>query len=99
MADSADRVYRFNIPLRTGGVLSGQEARLSDGTRRVMAITEVVGMEGEQVVMQDIFAFRQSGVGHDGRIAGEMKPTGAIPTWVDSVRASGISVDMGMFGS
>ena len=76
-----------------------QEARLSDGTRRVMAITEVVGMEGEQVVMQDIFAFRQSGVGHDGRIAGEMKPTGAIPTWVDSVRASGISVDMGMFGS
>ena len=75
------------------------ESRLSDGTRRVMAITEVVGLESEQVVMQDIFAFKQTGVGPDGRILGEMRPTGAIPTWIDSVRSSGIAVDMGMFGS
>ena len=73
------------------------ESRLSDGTRRVMAITEVVGLESEQVVMQDIFAFKQSGIGPDGRILGEMKATGAIPTWLDSVRGSGIAVDMGMF--
>jgi pilus assembly protein CpaF len=62
-----------------------------------MAITEVVGLESEQVVMQDIFAFKQSGIGPDGRILGEMKATGAIPTWLDSVRGSGIAVDMGMF--
>ena len=75
------------------------ESRLSDGTRRVMAITEVVGLEGEQVVMQDIFSFSQTGIGPDGRIIGEMKPTGAIPTWIDSVRGGGVEVDMGMFGS
>ena len=75
------------------------ESRLSDGSRRVMAITEVAGLEGDQVVMQDIFAFKQKGIAPDGRILGEMKPTGAIPTWLDAVRGGGIAVDMGMFGS
>ncbi|MBR2838720.1 MAG: Flp pilus assembly complex ATPase component TadA [Kiritimatiellae bacterium] len=74
------------------------ESRLSDGSRRVMAVTEVTGLEGEQIVMQDIFAFRQSGVGPDGRVVGELLATGSVPTWIDRVRSSGIEVDMGMFG-
>ena len=73
------------------------ESRMSDGSRKVTAITEVTGLEGSQIVMQDIFAFQQTGVGADGKICGAMKPTGAIPTWIDQVKSRGIDVDMGMF--
>ena len=73
------------------------ESRLADGSRKVTAITEVTGMEGNQIVMQDIFTFVQTGVGADGRILGEMKPTGAIPTWLDQAKSRGIDVDMKMF--
>ena len=74
------------------------ESRLSDGSRRVMAVTEVTGLEGDQIVMQDIFAFQQSGVGPDGRIVGELRATGSVPTWIDQVRSRGAEIDMGMFG-
>ena len=74
------------------------ESRLSDGSRRVMAVTEVTGLEGDQIVMQDIFAFQQSGVGPDGRIVGELHATGSVPTWIDQVRSRGAEIDMGMFG-
>ena len=73
------------------------ESRLSDGSRKVVAITEVTGLEGSQIVMQDIFAFRQTGVGENGRVVGEFKPTGAIPTWFDKLAGRGISVDPKMF--
>ena len=73
------------------------ESRMSDGTRKVTAITEVTGLEGNQIVMQDIFAFEQTGVDSHGRIIGAMKATGAIPTWIDQVKSRGIAVDMGMF--
>ena len=73
------------------------ESRMSDGTRKVTAITEVTGLEGNQIVMQDLFAFRQTGVDGQGRILGEMKPTGAVPTWIDQVKSRGLEVDMSMF--
>ena len=73
------------------------ESRMSDGSRKVTAITEVTGMEGSQVVMQDIFSFAQTGVDANGRIQGVMKPTGAIPTWIDQVKSRGLDIDMRMF--
>ena len=73
------------------------ESRLSDGSRKVTAITEVTGLEGNQIVMQDIFAFKQSGVGTDGKIIGEFKPTGAMPTWFDQLAGRGIKCDPRMF--
>ena len=73
------------------------ESRMRDGSRKVTAITEVTGMEGNQIVMQDIFAFNQTGIDANGKIVGRMKPTGAIPTWIDQVKARGIEVDMKMF--
>ena len=73
------------------------ESRLSDGSRKVTAITEVTGLEGSQIVTQDIFAFEQSGVGSDGKVLGEMKATGAVPTWLDQAKARGIAIDTGMF--
>ena len=73
------------------------ESRLSDGSRKVVAISEVTGLEGNQIVMQDIFAFRQTGVGHNGRIVGEFGPTGAMPTFFDTLAGRGLSVDPRMF--
>ena len=73
------------------------ESRLSDGSRKVTAITEVTGLEGSQIVMQDIFAFRQTGVDAHGKVLGEMKPTGAVPTWIDQLKSRGIRIDMKMF--
>jgi pilus assembly protein CpaF len=73
------------------------ESRMSDGSRKVCAITEVTGLEGNQIVMQDIFTFKQQGVGADGKIIGEFKPTGAMPTWFDQLTGRGIRVDPRMF--
>ena len=73
------------------------ESRLSDGSRKVVAITEVTGLEGNQIVMQDLFVFKQSGVGPDGKIIGTFGPTGAIPTWYDQLAGRGISCDPKMF--
>ena len=73
------------------------ESRLSDGSRKVVAISEVTGLEGNQIVMQDIFTFEQSGVGANGKVLGAFRPTGAIPTWYDQLAGRGIRVDPKMF--
>ncbi len=73
------------------------ESRLSDGSRKVTSITEVTGLEGSQIVMQELFAFEQTGVDEHGRVLGAMKPTGAVPTWIDQAKSRGLKVDMGMF--
>ena len=73
------------------------ESRLADGSRKVTAITEVTGLEGQQIVMQDLFAFRQTGVDENGKITGEFKPTGAMPTFFDTLRSRGLSLDPRMF--
>ncbi|MBO6066634.1 MAG: Flp pilus assembly complex ATPase component TadA [Kiritimatiellae bacterium] len=75
------------------------EARLSDGSRRVMAISEVTGMEGSQIVMQDIFVFEQTGIDGKGRIVGKFKPTGLMPSFFDDLAQRGINVDKGMFAT
>ena len=73
------------------------ESRLADGSRKVTAITEVTGLEGQQIVMQDLFTFRQSGVDENGRILGEFKPTGAMPTFFDTLKSRGINLDPKIF--
>ena len=73
------------------------ESRMSDGSRKVTAISEVTGLEGTQIVMQDIFRFVQTGVDENGKILGAMKPTGAVPTWLDQLKNRGLHIDMKMF--
>ena len=73
------------------------ESRLADGSRKVTAITEVTGMEGQQIVMQDLFTFRQTGVAENGKITGEFKPTGAMPTFFDTLKSRGITLDPKIF--
>jgi pilus assembly protein CpaF len=54
-------------------------------------------MEGQNIVMQDLFTFRQSGVDENGRIVGEFKPTGAMPTFFDTLKSRGINLDPRIF--
>ena len=73
------------------------ESRLSDGSRKVVAISEVTGMEGQQIVMQDIFAFHQSGVDDQGRVLGAFRPTGAVPTFYEHMKSRGLFLDPAAF--
>jgi pilus assembly protein CpaF len=73
------------------------EARFSDGTRKVTKITEVVGLEGDQITMQDIFEYTQTGVDAEGRVKGRFGPTGAVPTFIEEVEAHGLTIDRKMF--
>ena len=73
------------------------ESRLSDGSRKVVAISEVTGLEGQNVVMQDIFAFRQTGVDERGIVTGAFRPTGAVPTFYEHLKSRGLRLDPAMF--
>ncbi len=72
-------------------------SRYSDGSRKVARVTEVVGLEGDQITMQDIFVFQQTGVDARGRVAGAFKPTGSVPTFVEDLAARGLKIDHRMF--
>ena len=74
-----------------------QAARLSDGSRRVVSITEVTGMEGEMLTLQDIFVFEKLGIAEDGRVLGRFTATGIRPKFCDKLIASGIRLKAGMF--
>src|SRR5688500_2014584 len=74
-----------------------QQSRLKDGTRRIVNITEVQGMEGDVIVMQDVFVFEQTGV-VEGKIQGRLKPTGIRPKFVEKFEIMGINLPPGLFG-
>ena len=73
------------------------QARLKDGTRRITNITEVQGMEGDVIVMQDVFVFEQTGI-VEGKIQGRLKPTGIRPKFVEKFEVQGIHLPPGLFG-
>jgi pilus assembly protein CpaF len=72
-------------------------ARLKDGSRKIVNITEVYGIEDDDILTQDIFAFEQTGV-RDGKIEGLLKPTGIRPTFMSKFTAYGIQLPPGEFG-
>jgi pilus assembly protein CpaF len=72
--------------------------RLKDGTRKITNITEVQGMEGDVIVMQDIFVFEQTGV-VEGKIQGKLRPTGIRPKFVEKFEVAGIHLPPNVFGS
>lgn len=74
-----------------------QQSRFPDGSRRVTHVTEVTGMEGEMIQLQDIFLFKQDGYGEDGKIRGRFYATGAIPELYQSLSERGIPVDLSIF--
>ena len=74
-----------------------QQTRLKDGSRKVTAITEVAGMEGETVVLTDVFKFEQTGLGKDGQILGELKATGIRPIFGPRLEAAGFKLSGEVF--
>ena len=69
-----------------------QVARFSDGSRKITYVTELVGLEGEQVTMQDIFLFEKSGIAENGKVLGRFKATGVRPRFYEKLRSSGIQL-------
>lgn len=76
-----------------------QQSRLRDGERKITAITDVAGMEGDTVVLRDIFKFEQTGVDPDGKVLGELKPTGIRPLFSPRLEVSGFKLGPEMFGA
>ncbi len=74
-----------------------QLERMRDGSRRVVTITEIQGMEGDVVTMSEIFKFEQAGY-EDGRVIGLLRPTGLRPKFMDKIQAAGIHLPSGVFG-
>ena len=74
-----------------------QVQRMRDGSRRVIQCAEVLGMEGETMVMQDLFMFEQTGIREDGKIIGDLQPTGLRPRANEKIEAAGISLPPSVF--
>ena len=74
-----------------------QIARFPDGTRKVVSVAEVSGMEGQVVTMQDLFRFEQTGVDTDGRVLGELRTTGIRPRFAEKFEVAGIHLPSDLF--
>jgi pilus assembly protein CpaF len=74
-----------------------QISRMSDGTRKITAVSEITGMEGDVITMQDIFLFERSGLGPDGRVRGRFRATGIRPKCAERLAAAGVHLGMDMF--
>jgi pilus assembly protein CpaF len=74
-----------------------QVSRFSDGSRRITHITEVVGMEGDMVTLQDIFLFDKTGVNEAGRVTGRFRATGIRPKFYERIKACGIQLPATLF--
>jgi pilus assembly protein CpaF len=74
-----------------------QQTRLKDGQRKVTAVTEVAGMEGDMVVLSDIFKFSQTGVSQDGKVIGELNATGIRPNFTPRLEAAGFKLGAEIF--
>jgi pilus assembly protein CpaF len=74
-----------------------QQERMRDGSRRVVAVSEVQGMEGEVITMSEIFTFEKTGV-ENGKIIGRLLPTGLRPRFIDRIESAGIRLPPNIFG-
>jgi pilus assembly protein CpaF len=68
-------------------------SRLSDGSRKMMRISEITGMEGDMVMMQDLFEFKRTGIGQAGKVLGQFRYTGIRSMYTDRVAAAGYRID------
>ncbi len=74
-----------------------QVSRMSDGTRKIVSIAEITGMEGDVVTMQDVFVFRKRGIRESGEVLGDFLPTGIRPKFSERLLVTGIQLPMSMF--
>jgi pilus assembly protein CpaF len=93
--DLPSRAIREQISAAVDLVI--HQNRLRDGTRRIVQVSEIQRMEGETIVMQDVFVFRQHGVDANGRVVGEHTSTGLRPLFIDQLAEQGIEVPQNLF--
>ena len=74
-----------------------QQTRLSDGTRKVTSISEITGMEGDTITMQEIFVFEKAGISPDGKVIGRFRATGVRPKVCERLKAAGVTLPATMF--
>ncbi len=74
-----------------------QQSRLSDGSRKVTHISEVIGIQGDTITIQDIFIYKQEGLDKNRKIIGRFVPTGFIPKFVEEMEAKGMKISRGLF--
>ena len=74
-----------------------QQSRMSDGTRKITSISEITGMEGDIVTMQEIFLFEKTGITQEGKVLGRFRATGVRPKVCERLRASGVNLPAEMF--
>ena len=74
-----------------------QIGRLSDGSRKVKSITEVVGMQGEVVTLQEVFRFKEEGFTKDGKITGQFQASGIIPSCIEKFERKGLKIPRDLF--
>jgi len=86
----SDRAMRQQVASALNLVV--QVARMSDGSRRVTSISEITGMEGETITMQEIFKYERSGVDSQGQVLGRFKPTGIRPRFAEKLKACGLQL-------
>jgi septum site-determining protein MinD len=91
------KAIKENIASAVGLII--QQSRLNDGSRKVTYITEVVGMQGEVVSLQDIFVYKQEGLDKKRKIIGRFVPTGFIPKFVEEMEAKGMKISRGLFAA
>ena len=91
------KAIRENIASAVGLII--QQSRLSDGSRKITHITEVVGMQGDVVSLQDIFLYKQEGLDKKRKIVGRFIPTGFIPKFVEEMEAKGMRISRALFGA
>jgi pilus assembly protein CpaF len=86
----SDRAMRQQIASALNLVV--QVARMSDGSRRVTSISEITGMEGETITMQEIFQYERTGVDKDGTVLGRFRPTGIRPRFAERLKSCGLQL-------
>ncbi|HSR42087.1 MAG TPA: ATPase, T2SS/T4P/T4SS family, partial [Longimicrobiales bacterium] len=74
-----------------------QVSRLSDGTRKIMSLSEITGMEGDVISMQELYVFDRQGLAEDGTVRGRFRPTGIRPHFSNTLKARGIDLPGGLF--
>jgi pilus assembly protein CpaF len=97
MANSGMQMTSIRQQIASSVHLFVQAARLSDGSRRVTAITEVTGMEGAVVTLQDIFLMERAGLNREGKVLGRFRASGIRPRFVEKMTAQGITLPARMF--
>jgi pilus assembly protein CpaF len=86
----SDRAMRQQVASALNLVV--QVARMSDGSRRVTSISEITGMEGETITMQEIFQYERTGVDKEGKVLGRFRPTGIRPRFAERLKACGLQL-------